>query len=57
MRWVLLSCNRVVLVTFGLLLLLDGAQSVYARIGYADPVEAWGGRTTPNTLTLPTPTG
>jgi hypothetical protein len=41
MRWVLFSRNRVVLVTFGLLLLLDVARSVYGRIGYADPVEAW----------------
>jgi mono/diheme cytochrome c family protein len=37
----LLSRKRVVLVTFGLLLLLDVMRSLYARLGYADPVEVW----------------
>ncbi|BCA55959.1 hypothetical protein W02_30990 [Nitrospira sp. KM1] len=37
----LLSRKRVVLITFGLLFLLDVTRSLYARIGYADPVELW----------------
>ena len=35
------SRRRVVLVTLGLLLLLDLGRSVYARVGYARPVEPW----------------
>lgn len=35
------SRKRIVLVTFGLLLLLDVTRSLYARLGYADPVELW----------------
>lgn len=41
MGWMSLSRKRVVLVTLGLLLLLDVTRSLYARIGYADPVELW----------------
>ena len=35
------SRRRVILITLGLLLLLDLGRSVYARIGYAQPVERW----------------
>ncbi len=41
MGWMVLSRKRVLLVTFGLLFLLDVTRSLYARIGYADPVELW----------------
>jgi mono/diheme cytochrome c family protein len=35
------SRRSVVLLTLGLLLLLDVARSAYARVGYAQPVETW----------------
>lgn len=41
MGWPFLSSRRVILVALSLLLLLDVARSLYARVGYADPVEAW----------------
>ena len=41
MGWPFLSRRRVILVALSLLLLLDVARSLYARVGYADPVEAW----------------
>lgn len=41
MGWIVLSRKRVVLLTFGLLFLLDVTRSLYARIGYADPIELW----------------
>ena len=39
--WLLASRRRVVLVTLGWLVLLDLGRSVYARVGYARPVETW----------------
>ena len=41
MSWLLKPRRRVVLVTTGLLLLLDLGRSVYARVGYAQPSEVW----------------
>ena len=41
MRWILTSRRRVLLVAIGLLLLLDLGRSIYARMGYASPAEAW----------------
>ncbi len=41
MRWMLVSRSRVVLVTIALLLVLDAGRSLYARVGYARPVEVW----------------
>jgi mono/diheme cytochrome c family protein len=41
MRWVLGSRLRVVLVTASLLLALDLGRSLWARMGYARPVEMW----------------
>ena len=41
MGWMFLSRKRVVLVTCALLLLLDITRSLFARLGYADPVEVW----------------
>jgi mono/diheme cytochrome c family protein len=40
-RRLLGSRGRVVLVTLGLLVLLDLGRSLYARLGYASPVETW----------------
>lgn len=37
----LASRRRVLLVTFGLLVLLDLGRSIYAHVGYANPVERW----------------
>ena len=39
--WLLKSRLRVVLIVFGLLVLLDGARSLYARIAYSQPVKRW----------------
>ena len=39
--WLLASRLRVVLVALGLLALLDLGRSIYARTGYAQPVETW----------------
>src|SRR6266545_7228076 len=36
-----LSRPRVLLLTIGVLLLLDLGRSLYARVGYAQPVEVW----------------
>jgi len=41
MRWTLASRRRVVLVTIALLCVLDAGRSLYARVGYARPVEVW----------------
>ncbi len=41
MRWLLGSRRRVMLVVLGLLLLLDLGRSIYARLGYARPLEIW----------------
>jgi len=41
MPWWLGSRFRVILVVLGLLLLLDLGRSVYARLGYARPMEIW----------------
>lgn len=41
MDWLLASRRRVVLITIGILLLLDLGRSVYARVGYAEPAESW----------------
>jgi mono/diheme cytochrome c family protein len=40
-RWLLASRLRVVLIALGLLASLDIGRSIYARIGYARPVEHW----------------
>ncbi len=39
--WLLASRRRVVLLTLGLLVLLDVGRSVYARLGYARPFQVW----------------
>ena len=39
--WLLTSRLRLVLITLGLLALLDLGRSAYTRIGYARPVERW----------------
>jgi mono/diheme cytochrome c family protein len=39
--WLLRSRRRVFLVALGLLLLLDLGRSLYARVGYAAPVQVW----------------
>jgi cytochrome c oxidase cbb3-type subunit 2 len=41
MTWVMASRRRVIVVTLVLLALLDLGRSVYARTGYARPVEVW----------------
>lgn len=41
MNGILSSRWRVFLITLGLLLLLDLGRSIYARIGYAQPNQAW----------------
>jgi mono/diheme cytochrome c family protein len=41
MRWVLAARFRVVLVAVGLLLALDVGRSLWARLGYARPIERW----------------
>lgn len=41
MRWLLRSRRRVLLLTIGLLLLLDGVPSIHARVVYAHPMESW----------------
>jgi mono/diheme cytochrome c family protein len=35
------SRRRIILITLGLLLLFDLGRSIYARVGYARPVEPW----------------
>ena len=40
-RWLLSSRWRVVLVTLAVLLALDLGRSLYARVGYAEPVSTW----------------
>ncbi len=39
--WLFSARYRVALVTIALLMLLDLGRSVYARLGYAQPVETW----------------
>ena len=39
--WLLTSRLRLILITLGLLALLDLGRSAYTRIGYARPVERW----------------
>src|SRR5260221_11154949 len=39
--WLLASRRRVVFVTLAVLLLLDLGRSLYARVGYAEPVSTW----------------
>ncbi|MGQ0551060.1 MAG: c-type cytochrome, partial [Armatimonadota bacterium] len=39
--WLLASRRRVVLLTLGLLVLLDVGRSVYAHLGYARPLVVW----------------
>src|SRR5262245_2613175 len=41
LSWALRGRLRVVLVTIGLLLALDVGRSLWARVGYARPVEEW----------------
>jgi cytochrome c553 len=41
MRWWLISRRRVMLLALGLLVVLDLGRSVYARLGYARPMEIW----------------
>src|SRR5262245_51774482 len=41
MRGLIGSRRRVVLMTIGVLLALDVGRSLWARVGYARPVEAW----------------
>ncbi len=41
LRSVVSSRRQVLLLTVGLLLLLDLGRSLYARVGYAQPVEIW----------------
>ncbi len=41
MKSLLRSRRGVVLVTLGVLLLLDAGRSAHARIGYAQPVQTW----------------
>ncbi len=41
MTRLLASRRRVVLVTLGVLLLLDLGRSPHARLGYAAPTEVW----------------
>jgi mono/diheme cytochrome c family protein len=41
MRWVLAARFRVVLVAVSLLLVLDVGRSLWARLGYARPIELW----------------
>ena len=39
--WLLASRRRVVFVTLAALLVLDLGRSLYARVGYAEPVSTW----------------
>jgi len=41
MNGILRSRSRVFLITLGLLILLDLGRSIYVRIGYARPIQAW----------------
>ena len=41
MKGLLQSRPRTLLLAVGLLLLLDAGRSLYARIGYAQPIQAW----------------
>jgi cytochrome c553 len=41
LRNIVTSRRQVLLLTVGLLLLLDLGRSLYARVGYAQPVETW----------------
>ncbi|MGH7753909.1 MAG: c-type cytochrome, partial [Gemmatimonadales bacterium] len=41
MRWLVATRLRVVLAAVGLLLALDVGRSLWARLGYARPIEMW----------------
>jgi mono/diheme cytochrome c family protein len=43
MNPLLASRRRIALAALGLILLLDLARSIYARVGYAQPLETWSG--------------
>jgi mono/diheme cytochrome c family protein len=41
LSWLLASRRRVVFITLAVLLALDLGRSLYARVGYAEPVSTW----------------
>lgn len=43
MAWIMASRRRIVLMALGLFLLLDAGRSIYTRLAYSRPVEAWQG--------------